>query len=64
VNVPASGLSGNLAGGRASGALAQWRAADASDGHFVIYDIPGAMLEATAFVQNLMDEPNGRVPGR
>jgi hypothetical protein len=64
VTIPAEGLSGNLAGGRASGVLAQWRAADASDGHFVIYDIAEAMRQATAFVRNLMDEPNGRVPER
>jgi hypothetical protein len=35
-----------------------------SDGHFVIYDIPEAMLQATGFIRNLMDEPNGRVPPR
>ena len=64
VDVPASGLSGNLGGGRASGALVQWRASDASDGHFVLYDIPGAMQQATLFVRNLMDEPGGRVPTR
>jgi hypothetical protein len=64
VTVPEGGLSGNLAGGRASGALAQWPAEEASDGHFVIYDIPAAMQGATAFLRNLMDEPTGRVPAR
>ncbi|HVR19370.1 MAG TPA: hypothetical protein VMS65_06735, partial [Polyangiaceae bacterium] len=62
--LPANGLSGNLASGRASGVLAQWRASDASDGHFVLYDIPGAMQQATLFVRNLVDDPNGRVPAR
>jgi hypothetical protein len=30
----------------------------------VLYDIPAAMQQATAFVRNFMDEPNGRVPPR
>ena len=62
VVVPANGLSGNLAGGAASGVLAQWEAAKASDGHFVIYDIPEAMDQAAGFVFNLMIDPVGRVP--
>jgi hypothetical protein len=64
LHVPADGISGNIADGRASGALAQWPAADASDGHFVIYDIPEAMAQATAFMRHMMDEPIGRVPAR
>ncbi len=64
VSIPSEGLAGNLGDGRASGALAQWRAADADDGHFVIYDIPAAMQQATLFVKNFMDDPNGRVPAR
>jgi hypothetical protein len=62
VDVPAAGLSGNLAGGKASGILAQWEADKASDGHFVIYDIPAAMTQATGFMRNLMDDPAGKVP--
>jgi hypothetical protein len=62
VGIPAAGLSGNLADGAASGVLAQWEAARASDGHFVIYDIPEAMAQATGFVRYLMDDPKGRVP--
>ncbi len=62
VAVPSGGLSGNLAGGKASGVLAQWPAAEASDGHFVIYDIPAAMAQAAGFVKNLMDDPKGKVP--
>ena len=64
VTIPSEGISGNLGGGRASGLLAQWRASDADDGHSVIYDIPAAMQQATAFVRNFMDDPNGRVPPR
>jgi predicted esterase len=64
VDVPAAGIAGNLAAGQASGTLAQWRASDASDGHFVLYDIPAAMQQATLFVRHLIDEPNGRVPAR
>jgi hypothetical protein len=62
VTIPAAGLSGNLAHGEASGILAQWEAKDASDGHFVIYDIPAAMKQATGFVRNVFDTPNGLVP--
>ncbi|MFO0571139.1 MAG: hypothetical protein U0263_36240 [Polyangiaceae bacterium] len=62
VTIPSGGLSGNLAGGKASGVLAQWEAKDASDGHFVIYDIKPAMLQATGFVRNIFDTPNGNVP--
>ena len=62
VTVPSGGLSGNLAGGKASGVLAQWEAKDASDGHFVIYDITAAMTQCTGFVRNIFDTPNGRVP--
>jgi hypothetical protein len=64
VDVPDAGLTGNLAEGSASGALTQWRADDASDGHFVLYDIPEAMQQATLFVRHLVDEPRGRVPRR
>jgi predicted esterase len=62
VVIPPGGLSGNLAGGKASGVLAQWEAARASDGHFVIYDIPEAMAQAAGFIRHLMDDPKGRVP--
>lgn len=62
VAIPAGGLSGNLAGGAASGVLAQWHASKASDGHFVVFDIPAAMQQASGFVRNLVDDPKGRVP--
>jgi hypothetical protein len=62
ITIPAEGLSGNLANGQASGILAQWLASEASDGHYVIYDIPPAMNQATGFVENLLNDPIGRVP--
>lgn len=62
VTIPPQGLSGNLAGGAASGVLAQWTADDASDGHFVIYDIPAAMNQAAGFLENLMVDRKGLVP--
>ncbi len=62
VTIPSDGLAGNLADGKASGVLAQWEAAKASDGHFVIYYIPEAMAQCTGFVRNFMDDPVGRVP--
>ncbi|MEZ4220079.1 MAG: hypothetical protein R3B13_04050 [Polyangiaceae bacterium] len=62
VAIPKAGLTGNLADGKASGVLAQWEAAKASDGHFVIYDIPEAMDQCAEFMRNLMAEPAGRVP--
>jgi len=62
VDIPAGGLSGNLAGGAASGVLSQWHASQASDGHFVVFDIPAAMQQASGFVRNLVDDPKGRVP--
>ena len=62
ITIPPAGLSGNLANGKASGVLAQWTASDASDGHYVIYDIPAAMDQAAGFVENLMNDPVGLVP--
>jgi predicted esterase len=62
VTVPAGGLSGNLAGGKASGVLAQWAAAQASDGHYVVFDIPAARQQAAVFCRNLADNPIGKVP--
>ena len=62
IEIPSGGLSGNLANGRASGVLAQWPASEASDGHFVVYDIPAARNQAAQFCRNLFDDPVGRVP--
>lgn len=62
VAVPADGLSGNLAGGAASGVIAQWPPAAGSDGHFVLFDVPAARAQAAGFCRNLADDPHGRVP--
>ena len=64
VKISADGLSGNIADGAASGALAQWEATLASDGHYVLYEIPEAMAQAAQFLRNLADDPKGRVPPR
>lgn len=60
--VPAGGLSGNLANGAASGILAQWPPTAGSDGHFVIFDVPAARAQAAKFLQNLAANPIGLVP--
>jgi hypothetical protein len=62
VTVPAEGLSGNLAGGAASGILAQWAPAPGRDGHFVIFDVPAAREQAAEFLRQLALDPVGRVP--
>ncbi len=62
VTVPADGLSGNLAGGMASGVLAQFTPAAGSDGHFVVFDVPKARAQAAGFCANLAANPVGRVP--
>ncbi len=59
--VPSAGVSGNLAGGAASGGLMQW-VPQGGDGHFVIYNIPAAMDQCTGFLRNLADDPKGRLP--
>jgi len=61
VTVPPEGLSGNLAGGRASGVLAQFAPRGSSDGHFVAYDNPQAKSQIAKFLRNLADDPKGRV---
>lgn len=61
LTIPADGLSGNLAGGKATGVLAQWPAAQAKDGHFVVFDIAAAKLQAATFCKNLAADPKGRV---
>jgi hypothetical protein len=62
VTVPAGGLSGNLAGGRASGVLAQWPVYGGNDGHFVVFDDIEASDQAAQFLRDLADDPKGRVP--
>ncbi len=61
ITIPSEGLSGNLAGGKATGVLAQWPASKASDGHFVIFDIDAAQLQAAQFCRDLAADPVGRL---
>ena len=61
VTIGADGLSGNLAGGAATGVLAQWQP-DGGDGHFVVFDIDAATEQAAGFLRNLADDPVGLVP--
>lgn len=61
LSVPADGMSGNLAGGKASGVLAQWQPSG-GDGHFVVFDVPEATNQAAHFLRNLADDPAGSVP--
>lgn len=56
-----SGVSGNLADGRATGALAQFAPNDGRDGHFVIFDLPEARTQAAAFCRDLAADPVGRL---
>ena len=62
ITVPPGGLSGNLGGGAASGVLGQWAVPADSDGHFVVFDVPGARTQSTEFLRNLADDPIGNVP--
>jgi len=62
VTIPAGGLSGNLAGGKASGVLAQWTPPRSVDGHYVVFKVPQARAQAAGFLRNLADDPTGRVP--
>lgn len=61
VEIPPGGLSGNMAEGMASGALAQW-APDLDDGHFVVFDIPAARAHTTEFIVRLVEDPVGSIP--
>jgi hypothetical protein len=62
LEVPEAGVSGNLAGGAASGAVGQYDADGASDGHFVAYQVEAARSDLAAFLRSLADEAAGRVP--
>jgi hypothetical protein len=62
VTVPSGGLSGNLAGGMASGVLAQFVPPPGVDGHFVVFDVPQAAAQAAGFCQALTTNPHGKVP--
>ena len=62
IMVPAGGISGNVGGGNASGILAQWAVPAGTNGHFVVFNVPAARLQAATFIRNLADDPKGRVP--
>ena len=62
ITIPAAGLSGNMAAGKASGVLAQWIPASGSDGHFVVFDVAAARAQAAQFCRNLADNPLGLIP--
>ncbi|HTJ83388.1 MAG TPA: hypothetical protein VL400_16830, partial [Polyangiaceae bacterium] len=61
ITIPPGGLSGNLAGGAASGALQQWDPQN-GEGHFVVFDVDAATKQAAGFLRNLADDPKGDVP--
>jgi hypothetical protein len=72
VTIPAAGLTGNLAGGKASGVLAQWKPScstetvpcpdENGDGHYVVFEVPACHEQAAQFCENLAADPVGRVP--
>lgn len=62
IDVPPDGLYGNLAGGKATGMLAQFPPLEGSDGHFVLFDLPAANRQASVFCKNLAADPIGRIP--
>jgi hypothetical protein len=62
VTVPEAGLSGDIASGKASGVLAQWSVPPGDDGHFVVFDVANARVQAAQFIKNLAADPKGRVP--
>jgi hypothetical protein len=62
LTVGSQGVAGNLAEGRASGALAQFIPPGTTDGHFVVFNVPEARRMAAEFLRALSDDPVGRVP--
>jgi hypothetical protein len=60
IAIPAGGLSGNMANGQATCVLAQF-APTTSDGHFVLFDVPQAHVQAGEFMRSLAADPKGRV---
>ncbi len=61
VSIGQGGIRGNLAGGRATGALAQFTPTDGNDGHFVVFDDPVARSQAATFCKELAADPVGRL---
>ena len=64
LTVPAEGVSGNLAGGKASGAIVQVVPAPGVDGHFAAYYDKSAVDMIGNFCRNLAKDEKGRVPAR
>lgn len=62
IDIPAGGVAGNLAAGKASGVLAQFVPPGKSDGHFVVFNVPAATVQAAQFCGELAASPVGRVP--
>lgn len=58
VDLPPGGISGNLAGGKATGVLAQFKP-QGGDGHFVVFNVPAARKQAALFCRGLADNPAG-----
>ncbi len=61
LSVPNEGVSGNLGGGLASGAFAQFAPQRGRDGHFVVFDVASARSQSSKFLRALADDPKGRV---
>ncbi len=61
LTIPASGVQGNIAGGRATGGLAQFTPKSGSDGHFVVFNVPQARAQAATFCKDLAADPLGRL---
>jgi predicted esterase len=61
VTLPPDGLRGNLAGGRATGVLAQFAPPAGRDGHFVVFNVAAALSQAARFCEELAKDPVGRV---
>jgi hypothetical protein len=62
VTIPAAGLTGNLAGGMATGVLGQFVPPSGDNGHFVAFDVPAAHAQVGGFCKNLAANPRGLVP--
>ena len=61
VSVGGDGVRGNIGGGRATGALAQFTPKTGRDGHFVVFDVPEARSQAASFCAALAADPIGKL---
>jgi hypothetical protein len=61
ISVSGDGVRGNIAGGQATGALAQFTPKTGRDGHFVVFDIPEARSQAASFCAALAADPIGKL---